>query len=142
MDMNRLMRRLEQDEEYRQFPYKCTAGRWTCAIGRNLTDKGIRYSEARFMLKNDIEECVTDLRKILPNFDDLPVKIQEVLVNMRFQLGPGGIRGFKQMLGAVRAWDFERMKKEMKDSAWYRQTTNRAERLIHDVDTWAKADIV
>jgi lysozyme len=142
MDINRLMRRLEQDEEYRQFPYQCTAGYWTGAIGRNLETVGIRYSEARFMLKNDIEDCVTDLRKLLDNFDDLPAMIQEVLVNMRFQLGPGGIRGFKQMLGAVRGWDFERMKAEMKDSAWYRQTTNRAERLIHDVDTWAKADIV
>lgn len=140
MDMNRLMRTLEQDEGYRQFPYECTAGKTTAAIGRNLEDVGIRYSEARFMLKNDIEEAVTDLRKLLDNFDSLPDHIQEVLANMRFQLGPGGIRGFKNMLGAVRGWDFDRMAKEMKDSAWYRQTTNRAERLIHVVETWAKND--
>jgi lysozyme len=142
MDMNRLMRRLEQDEGFRDKPYRCTAGKLTIGIGWNIEDVPMRYSEARFRLKNDIEDCVTDLRKLLENFDDLPAMIQEVLVNMRFQLGPGGIRGFKQMLGAVRGWDFERMKKEMKDSAWYRQTTNRAERLIHDVDTWAKTDIV
>jgi lysozyme len=142
MDINRLMRRLEQDEGFRDKPYHCPAGKLTIGIGWNIEDVPMRYSEARFRLKNDIEDCVTDLRKLLENFDDLPAMIQEVLVNMRFQLGPGGIRGFKQMLGAVRAWDFERMKKEMKDSAWYRQTTNRAERLIHDVDTWAKADIV
>jgi lysozyme len=100
----------------------------------------MRYSEARFRLKNDVEDCIDDLRKLLKNFDDLPEKIQEVLVNMRFQLGPGGLRGFKNMLGAVRHWDFERMQAEMRNSAWYRQTTNRAERLIHDVANWSKDD--
>jgi lysozyme len=98
----------------------------------------MRYSEARFRLKNDVDECIEDLRSLLKNFDDLPDVIQEVLVNMRFQLGPGGLRGFRNMLGAVRGWNFEAMRREMRDSAWYRQTTLRAERLINDAGNWAK----
>lgn len=138
MNINRLMRTLEQDEGYRKFPYRCTAGKLSIAIGRNIEDKGIRYSEARFMLRNDIAESVDDLRKLLNNFDSLPERIQDVLINMRFQLGPGGLRGFKKMLGAARTWDFARMAIEMKDSAWYKQTPNRAERLIEEVENWAK----
>lgn len=140
MNRNRLMRTLERHEGFRSDPYRCTSGKLTIGIGWNIEDVPMRYSEARFRLRNDVDECVDDLRKLLKNFDDLPEMIQEVLVNMRFQLGGGGLRGFSNMLGAVRGWDFERMKKEMKDSAWYRQTTNRAEELIHDVETWAKND--
>jgi lysozyme len=138
MDRNRLYRRLEHDEGFSEKPHRCTANKWTIGIGWNFQDVPMRYSEARFRLKNDVDECVDDLRKLLKNFDDLPDTIQEVLTNMRFQLGPGGLRGFRRMLGAVRAWDFEKMKAEMRDSAWYRQTTNRADRLIKDVDEWAR----
>jgi lysozyme len=137
MDRNRLYRRLEHDEGFREKPYRCTANKWTIGIGWNFQDVPMRYSEARFRLKNDVDECVADLQKLLKNFNDLPEVIQEVLVNMRFQLGPSNFRGFKRMLGAVRAWDFEGMRREMKDSAWYRQTTNRAERLIDDATGWA-----
>jgi lysozyme len=138
MEKNRLYRRLEHDEGFREKPYRCPSGKWTIGIGWNFEDVPMRYSEARFRLKNDVDVCIDDLRSLLKNFDDLPERIQEVLVNMRFQLGPSRLRGFKNMLGAVRAWDFEKMKIEMKDSAWYRQTTNRAERLIKDVETWAQ----
>jgi lysozyme len=138
MKLNRLYQRLEHDEGFREKPYHCTSGKWTIGIGWNFEDVPMRYSEARFRLKNDVEDCIDDLRLLLKNFDELPQKIQEVLINMRFQLGPGGLRGFKNMLGAVQTWDFERMKVEMKDSAWYRQTTNRAERLINDVESWTE----
>jgi lysozyme len=138
MDKNRIYRRLEQDEGFRERPYRCTANKWTIGIGWNFQDVPMRYSEARFRLKNDVDECIDDLRSMLKNFDDLPDVIQEVLVNMRFQLGPSRLRGFKNMLGAVRGWNFEAMRREMRDSAWYRQTTLRAERLINDAGNWAK----
>jgi lysozyme len=138
MDKNRLYRRLEHDEGFRERPYRCPANKWTIGIGWNFQDVPMRYSEARFRLKNDVDECIEDLRSLLKNFDDLPDVIQEVLVNMRFQLGPSRLRGFKNMLGAVRVWDFEGMRREMRDSAWYRQTTLRAERLINDAADWAK----
>jgi lysozyme len=91
----------------------------------------MRYSEARFRLNNDLEECKTDLRKIFPGqFDQLPDHAQEVLMNMRFQLGPGGFRSFKKFIGAVRAWDFDRAKAEMLDSKWAKvNTPGRAEEL-------------
>jgi lysozyme len=142
MDMNRLLRTLERHEGFREKPYKCTAGRTTIGIGRNLDDNGIRYSEARFLLKNDIEDCVTDLQTLLKNFNELPDKIQEVLINMRFQLGPTRFRRFKNMIQAVRMWDFERMAAEVKDSAVYRDplTRGRMEDHIYAINHWPEND--
>jgi lysozyme len=141
MDMNRLMRTLEQDEAFRRSPYRCTSGKLTIGIGWNIDDVPMRYSEARFRLRNDIDECVSDLENIFSGqWPTLPDAIQEVLINMRFQLGEGGFRGFRKMIGAVKGWDFEKMAEQMRDSRWHKQTTNRAERLIHAVKKHYKED--
>jgi len=130
MNTNRLIRTIEKHEGYRQFPYKCTEGFLTIAIGRNIETKGIRYSEARFMLKNDLEECKDDLREIFKcTFDSYPDYVQEVMMSMRFQLGSGGFRKFKKFIGAIRVWDFEKAADEMLDSLWAKQTPGRAKEL-------------
>jgi lysozyme len=132
MDNNRLYRTIERHEGFLDKPYRCTAGKLTIGIGRNLDDVGIRYSEARFMLRNDLDECRWDLENIFPGqFDALPAHIQEVLMNMRFQLGSGGFRGFKKMIAAVRAWDFVEAQRQGLDSKWAkRDTPERAQELM------------
>jgi lysozyme len=119
-------------EGYRRDPYKCTAGYLTVGIGRNLQTVGIRYSEAKFMLKNDLDECRWDLEKIFPGqFSALPTHVAEVLMNMRFQLGSGGFRGFKKMIAAIRGWDFVEAQRQGLDSKWAkRDTPERAQELM------------
>jgi hypothetical protein len=41
---------------------------------------------------------------------------------------------FKNMIAAIEDLDWARMSDEMQDSNWYKQTTNRADRLIARVD--------
>ena len=62
---------IRTNEGYRQFPYRCTADKLTIGIGRNLDDKGISPEEANMLLENDIAECITVLRRIFINFDNL-----------------------------------------------------------------------
>jgi lysozyme len=124
MNTNRLLKTIERHEGFRDKPYRCTAGKLTIGIGWNIDDAPMRYSEARFRLNNDLEECKTDLRKIFPGqFDQLPDHVQEVLMNMRFQLGPGGFRGFKKFIAAIKGWDFVLAQKEMLDSKWAKYDT-------------------
>jgi lysozyme len=52
---------LIKHEGIRFTPYKCSMGRWTIGIGRNLSDKGITKEEALYLLDNDIKECERDL---------------------------------------------------------------------------------
>jgi lysozyme len=124
MNKTRLMRQLENHEGYRQFPYRCTAGKLTGGIGRNLEDVGISYTEALNMLKNDIDQCREDLENIFPGqFMALPDHVQEVIMNMRFQLGSGGLRKFRKFIGAIRGWDMSRAHNEMLDSKWAKKDT-------------------
>lgn len=130
MLINKLKNHLLLDEGYRQFPYKCSAGKLTIGIGRNIEDVGITKEEADYLLENDIMEVITDLRKIFENFDNLPEEVIYVLCNMRFQLGYGTFRKFKNFIKAIKAESFDEAARQMTDSRWYRQVPNRANRLI------------
>ena len=134
MDFVAVRQMLIKDEGLRLKPYRCTAGKLTIGVGRNIEDKGISEKEAVFLLGNDISECVDDLNSLFNDFLQLPEDIQHVLINMRFQLGPKGFRGFRMMINAVKAADWPEMIRQMKDSSWYVQTPNRANRLISLVE--------
>lgn len=121
---------LVRDEGYRQYPYRCTAGRLTIGIGRNIDDVGISRTEAEFLLQQDIASSTSDLRTIFTEFGTFPDDIQRVLINMRFQLGFKRFRAFKKMIEAVRNRQWPEMVRQMKDSSWYKQVPDRAKRLI------------
>ena len=59
-------------------------------------------------------------------FDGLPGEIQEVLVNMCFNLGGTRLGKFRNMLNAVEDHDWERMAVEMEASRWFKQVGRRS----------------
>jgi len=124
-----MIRQLTRHEGLRLKPYYCPAGKLTIGIGRNLEGKGITEQEAVMLLENDIQECLDDLTPLFPGFDDLPEPVRQVLVDMRFNLGPGRFRQFKKMIAAVNARDFPQAAAQMKASRWYFQVGKRAETL-------------
>ena len=71
---------------------------------------------------NDMEKFTEDM-----NVDD---NIKECVTHMVFQLGLPRLNKFKNFKQALLDGDIKTAQAEMKDSLWYRQTTNRAERLI------------
>lgn len=130
MNIQQIRTQLINHEGLRLKPYRCSAGKLTIGIGRNIDDVGISEAEAMLMLGNDIDACVDDLRGMFQGFDLFPENIQHVLIDMRFQLGPKRLRRFRMMIRAVENQDWAAMIREMKDSTWYGQTRNRANYLI------------
>lgn len=128
--INEIMSDLIRDEGLRLKPYRDSVGKITIGIGRNLEDKGITKEEAIFMLKNDILECYRDLKTIFTNFDSFTNGRKRALINMRFNLGYRGFRSFKKMISAIKQNNWEKAIEEAKDSKWYRQVPNRANRII------------
>jgi lysozyme len=53
---------------------------------------------------------------------------------MCFQLGRPRLSKFKNMIAAVEDHDWAKMADEMEDSTWFKQTPERAQRLIDRVD--------
>ena len=59
-----------------------------------------------------------------------PDEVQEILVNMMFNMGRTRLAKFKNFRAALEDHDWKRAAVEGRDSRWYRQVTNRAERLM------------
>lgn len=122
-----LTKQLMRHEGFRRKPYHCTGGKLTIGYGRNLEDKGISRAEAKVLLTTDINEC-RDQVNIDLGFDPEEIGVErfEVLVNMCFNLGLHGLRGFRNTLRAVRDGRWDDAADGMMDSLWARQVGQRA----------------
>ena len=118
---------LVRHEGLRLKPYRCTAGKLTIGIGRNLDDCGISQSEAYVMLINDIMNCEKQLQAKIPDiYNGLDEVRKSVLLNMCFNLGISGLLGFKNTLAFIKAGDWERAANNMLVSRWAKQVGRRA----------------
>jgi lysozyme len=125
--MDRIKEQLVRHEGLRLKPYRCTAGKLTIGIGRNLDDCGITQSEAYVMLINDIMNCEKQLQAKIPDiYNGLDEVRKSVLLNMCFNLGINGLLGFKNTLAFVKAGDWERAANNMLVSRWAKQVGRRA----------------
>jgi lysozyme len=110
-------------------------GLLTIGIGRNLTDVGIRTGESAYLCLNDIEDAEAWLDTKLPWWRKLDEARQRVLMNMCFNLGIKRLLGFKHMLGAAQAAQWDTAVAEMKSSLWFKQVGVRGDRLIDAMAT-------
>lgn len=128
MDVEVLIDDLINDEGIRLKAYRCTAGKLTIGIGRNLDDKGLSIQEIMYLCKNDINEILPQLQK-LTFWNELNSPRQEVLVNMAFNLGVDGLLKFKKTLELISKKEYEKASAEMLRSKWANQVGKRAIRL-------------
>ena len=125
--LNRIKAQLVIHEGLRLKPYRCTAGKLTIGIGRNLDDRGISQKEAYAMLERDILDFEQQLLDEIPDvYTGLDEVRQSVLLNMCFNLGLKGLLEFKNTLAFVAAEDWERAANGMLASKWAKQVGLRA----------------
>jgi lysozyme len=86
-------------------------------------------AQAENLLKEDVADAVSAARKRFKGFDTFPRPAQEVLVNMLYNMGGGGLDGFKKMRAAVERGDWDTAADEMLDSDWAKQVKGRATEL-------------
>ena len=140
MDVDKLRKQLEIDEGVVHEIYLDHLGYATFGIGHLVRDTdpetgwevGTAISEARCIeaFESDIVGVLSDCEILYPDFGDLPEEAQQIIANMMFNLGRPRLSKFKGMKAGVDARDWERAADEMVDSSWYRQVTNRADRLV------------
>lgn len=129
MDKIALAKQLKIDEGLKDKPYLDTVGKLTIGVGRNLYDVGLSPDEIQYLLGNDIKRVEGDLDVALPWWRDMTEARQQVLANMCFNLGVGGLLGFKNTLAAMKAGRYEEAATGMRQSLWARQVGERSERL-------------
>ena len=144
MNIDKLREEVTFDEGVKYETYHCSEGHLTGGIGHLITewdedyyDKPIGTSipeeKVNEWFASDIEVSINDCKDLFSNFDDLPEDVQRVLANMSFQLGRPRLSKFRKIIAAVELQDFAEMTNQMEDSRWFKQTTNRAQRLIDRV---------
>ena len=113
----------------------------TCGIGHLILESDPEYgepvgtpvSEERVteLFQQDCAIVLEDCQILYPDFDDLPEEVQQIVANMMFNMGRPRLSKFKGMKRGVDARDWNAAADEMVDSGWYRQVTNRADRLVN-----------
>lgn len=126
MRNNNIRAMLIHHEGLRLKPYKCTAGKLTIGVGRNLDDRGITQEEAMNMLENDIDDCRIELQHNISWFNRLDPTRKDALLDMCFNLGISGLMKFNNMLTAMKHEDWEAAYVEALDSRWADQVGQRA----------------
>lgn len=134
---SKLIQQLKRHEGCSLELYVDSTGHATIGIGRNLEDVGLRSeAEAEYLLSSDMFATESKLiEKLGDTFENLSGPRQNVLTNMAFNLGVGGLLEFDQMIGAIKNNNFEIVSEEMLDSKWHDQVGQRAEELAEQMET-------
>lgn len=128
MNRDKLRELLIKNEGKRLKVYKCTAGKNTIGVGRNLDDVGITEDEAELMLNNDIRRLEADLDRDLPWWRELDDNRQIVLADMCFNMGINSLLQFKNTLQAIKEHRYTDAANGIRNSLYAKQVGNRAER--------------
>ena len=125
MNLNRIIGELIESEGLKLKPYKCTSGKLTIGIGRNLEDKGITRKEAVELCNNDLIEVRNSLFRFAW-YRHLDEVRQEAIIRMAFNMGVSDLLEFKKMIAALELKDWETAAYEALDSRWSTQVGDRS----------------
>jgi len=121
-----LRERIRRHEGCVAKPYQDSLGIWTVGVGRNLEAAEFSQDEIDLMFENDLERATHGADMLCPYLEGVR---REVLIEMVFQLGVGGVSRFKKFLAAASSHQWEIAADEMLNSRWHEQTPERAEEL-------------
>lgn len=132
IDIDRLATELRKDEGSIPYAYQDSLGYWTIGVGHLIDSRkggGLSPMIIDSLLHEDIRKAIWSLDAYLPWWKTLDSRRKEVLANMCFNLGIGGLKSFRKMLAALKAKDYITASEEMLDSKWATQVGARATRL-------------
>lgn len=145
MNKESVFEQLKIDEGVKYEIYLDHLGLPTFGVGHLVTeddperdyDIGTEVSEERVweVFERDLEVSISECVVLYGEaWDGLPGEVQEVLVNMMFNMGRPRLSGFKKFNAAIEAGDWATAAVEGRDSRWYNQVSNRAERLMERLE--------
>ena len=126
MNIEKLREELKIDEGVKYEIYLDHLSLPTCGVGHLIKETDPEF-DLEVGTKID-EERVNELFD--EDFYDLPEEAQLIIANMMFNLGRPRLSRFLKMKKHIDNRDFVSASEEMKNSKWYRQVTNRADRLV------------
>ncbi|QDP65369.1 MAG: putative endolysin [Prokaryotic dsDNA virus sp.] len=132
-----LLENIKESEGFRSRVYKCTEGYDTIGYGFAVKDLVMDKDIADMILERKVAELRLRVEQKFPFIDSMPESVQDVMIEMCFQLGVSGFSKFKKTIQYLMTKQFKEAAVEMLDSKWYKQTPNRAKKLS-DIVKYAK----
>ncbi len=140
IDVDQLREQLIIDEGQVNEIYKDHLGYPTFGIGHLVIDSdpehglevGEPVSEERVKeaFEKDVITVIEDCKTLHEGWDDYPQEVKQIVANMMFNMGRTRLSKFKNHNAALQNHDWVHAAVEGRDSRWYKQVTNRAERLM------------
>ena len=140
MDLDKLREQLIIDEGQVNEIYNDHLGYPTFGIGHLVLEGepehglpvGTPVSEERVntCFEKDVETVIGDCKKLHDGWDGYPEEVKQIVANMMFNMGLTRLSKFKRHNAALQCGDWKEAAVEGRDSRWYKQVTNRAERLM------------
>ena len=141
-----LKENLKISEGFRENVYKCTMGYDTVGYGFKCSDLSkdelalnngkvapMKEEVASKILDIKIEKLKNKVFKSIPWLENKPQIVQDVLLEMAYQMGVAGLLGFKNTLKMIENNDYKNAANGMMNSKWAKQTPNRAKRLANEI---------
>ena len=141
MNRESVFETLKVDEGVEYKIYKDHLGYDTFGVGHLVVENdpeygwevGTEVSEERVWeaFERDLDIAIDECEKLYEAaWHDFPGEVQEVVVNMMFNMGRPRLSQFKNFNAALCEHDWAKAAVEGRDSRWHKQVTNRAERLM------------
>jgi len=144
MEQTKILERIKFHEGLRLMPYRDNLGKLTIGIGRCIDTKPFTEDELRFvgdwkhgitlvaayqLCRKDISQCQQQLNTLGFWYHNLDDERKYALIDMCFQLGFDGLKGFKNMLKNIEKRNWYGAYYECLNSKYARQTPTRAKRI-------------
>ena len=140
MDLEQLREQLILDEGQVNEIYNDHLGYPTFGIGHLVLESDPEYGQSvgtpvseervKECFEKDVESVIADCKILHDGWDGYPEEVKQVVANMMFNMGRTRLSGFRKHNAAIQSGDWKTAAVEGRDSKWYRQVTNRAERLM------------
>ena len=138
--MSKLIEILNFEEGYKEKPYIDSRGYPTVAGGILIGPKGAPLSNYTFTVPREVgdiwkKSIVKQKTSEITKYPDIVAALKncndaraDIINSMAYQMGVAGLAGFKNTLKMIANGDFNSAATGMLNSAWAKQTPNRAKR--------------
>ena len=125
--MSQLIENIKIEEGFSGVVYQDHLGFDTIGYGCKMP---LTQDEAELILQYRLGRTINAVNSSL-YYLDIKSEAWDILYEMAYQLGVGGLLKFKGMIGALKEQNYIQASVEMLDSKWHSQTPNRANRLAN-----------
>ncbi|MFW5606137.1 MAG: glycoside hydrolase family protein [Campylobacter hyointestinalis] len=138
---------IKSNEGFRDHIYKDTLGFDTIGYGFKVSSlskdelelnggiiEPMSKEAADKILKKKLAKLTSKVYDAIPWINNSPKEVQEVVIEMAYQMGVGGVLKFKNTLNFIKENDYKNASSNMMKSLWAKQTPNRAKKLANIIE--------